>query len=364
MEFPMSTRISPTRALAASAALLVTGSTLALAQEGAPTPAPELQNYAPWVGEWHGKGTARMNVEDPEMAWTSTNVYAWILGGHVLQETTEIRFPEYDIPSMQFMTFFCYDAQTKEHRSFGVENSGGATISTVHWIDGVVTSTNQGVENGAPFTDHWITQMKKGAIEFTGHRMLGSGAPYTHVQGTMVRVDADDSKSTPKAKPAEAGMTKPSAPMLRLAKMAGNYRLDGSMVPLPGMPALPITARTEVKLLFGGTVCEMRDFGDPIDGVPGPNYEGVHYMCWDANKQLYTHFGLNNMGEGGEAPAVWIDNTLVFTTSQPLRGIPAAYRTMMRVNDEGQLIESLGDMLGGTSDAETVFKAKYTPAKS
>ena len=146
--------------------------------------------------------------------------------------------------------------------------------------------------------------------------------------------------------------------------MVGKYTLKGKMVPVPGAPATPISGRESCQSLFSGSVLASHIFGDPAEGMPGFQYEGLSFISYNPKKNCYDEISLNNLGETGTMECRWAgERHLVITSAMSRNGEPGVQRGTMILSETGAIEKTSMDRLHMTGNVEQAFFAEFKKVK-
>lgn len=329
----------------------------AVAAQGAPPPAPELEKYEILAGAFTGEGVVRPDADGEAMPWTSTSTGQWILGGHVLEERMSVVVAG-GAMVIQFQSLFGWDGEAGRHVTLGVSNMGPVELQSVHFLsDREFSIAATRTENGAPVSDTGVYKFGKDGYEFSMQRVDARGRVFEHVRGTFKR-----SKTAAASATTEASFVGEASDELgKLSRMLGTWSVSGKMIPAPGAPTVNITGVETEKLGFGGKVIVGHVLGDAIPGM-GPAYEAWGFTTWDPETKTYAYGNVSNMGEIGLVRGVPIGaDQVVFTASTPFMGQPAAARATLTFTADGLTWAS--DRMVGTAPTVRDFEATYTRKK-
>ncbi|MFH0946362.1 MAG: DUF1579 family protein [Planctomycetota bacterium] len=332
----------------------------ARAQEEMFQPAPEVQKFAGLVGTWEGSGSVMMSPDGEASEWTSASTYRWVLGGHFLREDTVIR-GEGMGEGMAFRGLMGWDRENKRYISYSLSNMGVLNTTEVHWTaDDTMVSVSNSMEGSEPAVDRWVTHLGKGALRFTGHRAVGAGEFFLHVQGEGKRVSTEV-----KEIPTVQGAFMPEAisgaeEMKRIGVIAGKYQMKGWVIPAAGADPMQISGSETIEPIYGGTALEVVTVGDPAPEFPDMTYEGMGWFAWNQHDQRYDTVFLNSMGELGRGPCWWSGNsTLIMTMESLYQGQPMVGNYIMELGEGGRLKSSFGHSIMGDSEPQKTFEATY-----
>ncbi len=356
----------PTKTLL-SFSLLVAGSfvaSTATAQEppAMPSPAKQLDKLAPMIGNWRGEGTVVPAPGQPSTKWRATAVTRKVLGGHWLRTDESIEFQgqgDAKMPDLAFRSFHGWDGENNRYVAHTISNMGTVESVEVFVDDNKVTSSGATVREGKPVLSYWTTEFTADGSKLLGRESIAGSDFFTHVEGTMKRAGAD---ATAKAIDAAFTMGPPSdpAPMQRLAKAAGTYRLTGSMIMEPGQPSMQIGGTSTLQPIWGGSILELRVKGDPN---PGGDFEGWGAFAWDPRNNHYSALWVDSMGDASTSSGHWVDDKLVFRNSRTYHGAPLVQRGVIELDADGKFESESWTALMGTAEAYAPFQATYAISK-
>jgi hypothetical protein len=106
----------------------------------APTagPAPELQKWGIWVGDWTLIGTAKDTATEPEYKVDWRMQGRWILGRHFVEVRGTWKGKGAESTSLEILS---YDVVRKIHAYSGFASDGTTWVATVKFSDGTVVET-------------------------------------------------------------------------------------------------------------------------------------------------------------------------------------------------------------------------------
>lgn len=331
---------------------------LAFAQEGMPTPAPELKKLAPLVGNWAGSGT----MSEPSGAvtkWTAVGTYGWCLDGHFLQEDMQISFAGMEAP-LVMRGYVGWDRENKRYVSATVNNGGEARMQELHLLpDGTQLQMAVHDQQGVPYAQRSLLKLDGDTLTHTIDMLMANGASMTIVDGKFTRGD----KAFGGAFDGPVWMgTKPHESITRLVRSAGAYDVQGQMVMMPGQPAARISGTDTFQPVFGGLVLHGRTEGE-AEGMPG-KYLGDVFWAHDARRDCLVGIYVSNMGEVMAMESRWSpDGKLVTTSSALFMGQPAVQRMVMEFDATGAAKAAHNHSIVGTEPPFESFRATYTRKK-
>jgi len=118
--------------------LVVSWTPLQWAQSPAASPAPELQKWDIWVGDWTFTGTAKDAPTEPEYKLDWRTQGRWILGGNFVELRGTWKGKGAESTSLEILS---YDAVRRVHAYSGFTSDGTTWVATVTFGDGKVVET-------------------------------------------------------------------------------------------------------------------------------------------------------------------------------------------------------------------------------
>lgn len=333
--------------------------TLLPAQEQAPpdlTPAKELERFAPMLGTFKGKGTMRMSPDGPAAPWSAVVRYQKVLGGHFIREDHRIILPkEAGMPDIVMRGWLGWNKERRRYEVAYFGNDGRAKHAQTHLTGPTQTvTTGVNIENGMMITERWVMDFGKQGFKLAGYRAPGGAESFRYIEGNYTR----DQEIDPKLFEVLEGSAMGPAPeeMGRVAKMAGKYTFAGEMVPMPGMPAMKISGKESIRMLYGGSIGYFEVHGDPQGGM---TYEAHMAMSWDPVDRCYVTVHVNNMGEIGTGKAWFRGDKMVTHLADMRYGDPILAQHIIEFDAKGGLKRIVGhDMWGGRKPAKS-FVGEY-----
>src|SRR5690606_12572966 len=219
-------------------------------------------------------------------------------------------------------------------------------------------TTHSGVHDGQPYVDHEVVRLADGGYEFVMTRIAGTGPAFDHVRGAFKRVD--------NARPidvADAAAAKPSGEMAKLARLAGTWKVTGTMRMNPADEPMPISGTETNTFVFGGEVLRSLVKSDPPADGNGTIYQMIAFLAWDPTTSSYAQVFADNMGMIGRTDGRLVGDQLVFTSAGPMMGTPTAGRGVVHMGSGDAPIKVTCDRLQGTHPPVRDFEATYKPAK-
>lgn len=328
--------------------------------QGMPQPAKELARFERMVGEWQGKGTAHMGPEAAAVPWTATMSVRKGLGGFFFEEDLTVRFEGMPAP-LQMKEVFGWDGERQEYVKYVVGNSGDGRAPQLHWLDDdtcVELYVGLG-PTGEPSLSRGTTRMRSDGFTYKSETCSGAGPFQVHVEGHFTRAEP-----AAKAEIVEAAFmdAEPSADLARLASALGTWKVTGTMVMVPGTPAMKISGTETFKALWGGSVLQSVVIGDPDPTMGGGVYQGISYMTYDPAKKCIVSFQADSMGMCGVSECRFEGADLIVATAGPVMGKPTAMRTIVHMDKNG-FTRVVSHALAGTTEPYKSFEATYTRAR-
>lgn len=325
----------------------------------APTPSPELARLKPFVGHWHGEGTAVMEPGAPATKWTGKVHSQWALSGFFLQTDTEIQFD--GMPTaMRFREYLGWDRENKRYANLAINNMGEGALQTPHFVgDDTMLTLNVGLSPyGQPQCERVIAKFGGDEQSISIAFMTVEGVAADAVRGSFKRVKEVE----PAALDATSAMMPANPHMAKLARTAGTYDFQGEMIFAPGMPATKITGRDVVRTLFDGAIVYVATTGS-AEGSPAP-YEAHGFYVWDPRENCYRILSVNNMGEIGSWETRLLgDDKLVAVHAGLHMGMPSTSRLVLHLDANGKMTKSANHACLGDGEPMRNFHGTYTLVK-
>jgi len=101
-------------------------------------PAPELQKWDIWVGDWTLTGTAKDTPTEPEYKADWRMQGRWILGGHFVEVHGTWKGKGAESTSLEILS---YDAVRRIHAFSGFETDGETWVATATFSPGICIET-------------------------------------------------------------------------------------------------------------------------------------------------------------------------------------------------------------------------------
>jgi hypothetical protein len=333
--------------------LLLTLSTTLSGQGGAP--AKEMARLDKMVGNWEGSGEFWMSPDEEGQPWTSRWTAKKVLGGHFLREDMIIDLGE-PMGSLAFVSFKGWDAAEKRYGVYTVSNGGELTKTELVWLSDDTTLTlSTTFHQGHHGVERWVNKISGDTLTMQGDTATENGAFFTHVKGTA--------KKVANAKPVSVAGTgafmgmEPPEEMSRIARCKGDYTFTGSYRMSPDQEPVPIEGKETANALFGGMAVEFLPTGE--------GYEGYHAIAWDARKERYVSFGLDSWGMAHWVEGWWADDRhVVMTCNALMMGKPTVMRSVLQVNDKGQLVKVWSHAISSVAEPYRSFDGAYEGPKT
>ena len=157
-------------AVALTSALLILAVT---GQAKAPTPGPEHQALAFWIGTWHIEAEGKPNPLFPEGEYRATMTGEWFQGGfHVVCHTDWTGA----LGAYSVLKSVGYDPVTEDYYIYTIDGRGGGTVYRGTMRDDVWTYTAEMTLEGKPLTFRWtIRNPSPGVITWTSNLSIDGG---------------------------------------------------------------------------------------------------------------------------------------------------------------------------------------------
>lgn len=320
------------------------------------SPAAQVQKFKHLIGTWEGSGKLFKKPGSEASPWTAKAIIRKALGGHFIREDVVVDLGEAATGTLIFRSYFGFNKETKRFMILGASNAGEVEANVIDWADKdtfVYTSTEN--LEGQVIHDRWIVKTTADTYSILCKRSIGAGEEFTHVEGSYKR---SENKIKAVALKASASFLPPPKPMTRASKMAGVYKLKGSMVPMPGAPEMAISGVETATPIFGGSVIAFEIAGDPVQGMPA--YEAFSAMAWNNTKNCYSMIYVSNMGECGEASSWYVNDTTMVTTNAGIRnGQPMVERSILTLDKNGAFTSIKSHSITAGADPALTFKGTY-----
>lgn len=319
-------------------------------------PAEELKRYEPMLGNWEGSGGGNSAPGVP-MKWTSKSTMKKILGGHFIQDDTQIEVEGFGTLVMR--TVYGWDAARKRHFALNVSNLGSPSEGTIFWAGDkriVQSHTTKGYEGVV--SERWITDIEADKIRFVGTKSVDGGKPFIHVEGSITRggegFDADKAK-------AEAAM--PATPhMKRMKVFAGMWKSTGHWNDPESGAATEMTGESTMQPAFGGHVLYGHGTMEMNMGEAPMTVASRSYGYWSDKHQAYRWVGMNSMGmyhgssgyEAGAHRTVWMSSGIFM-------GKPMVGRLV--IEEDGDSLHMIEHGIGPKGEPQVSWKGKMTRVK-
>lgn len=324
------------------------------AQQGPPSPAPELKALQPLVGNWKGSGTTHEPGSDSK--WTADGSYQWVLGNFWLQEDVAITFEGNPEP-LVFRAYVGWDAESKRYVNLSVNSVGELQFHEVEiQADGTMVQMMKQHQGGMTYCERSLLQVKGDKFTHRIDLLLPQGDSSKMIEGTFDRVDftldIPMPKSTFMGRPVHDAMQK-------LAKWAGVYEVQGEMVMMPGTPAMKVRGTDTYTRMFADSVLRAHTEGE-AEGMPG-KYEAETFFAWDEKRGCLVAGMVSNMGEVGVFEERWTpEGQLVGTIASLYQGQPMLSRSVLTLDGKGCPKGMVSHSMTGAAAPFMNFQATYT----
>lgn len=323
-----------------------------------PKPAPELQKFAPLLGDWQGSGTAVMAPGTPPVPWTSRARYAEAFGRHAVVGDTLVDFGA-AMPPIAVREVLAHDREHGRLVAITVDNGGNGSLAEVEFrgADTMVQMFTRKAQ-GQVVTERHTTVFGKDGFTYCIAMATAQGPLADCVQGNFTRVVGGGPVAAADAK----AMAPIPAMTARMNRVAGSYEIAGEMTMLPGQPARKVSGRTVCTPIFGGAVLQVQTTGTAA-GAPG-DYESCNYTVWNEAGRCFDSYGIDNMGWLGHMEQRFVgDDQIAMTTAAPFHGQPMLLRTLLDLDAAGKMAKATSWSMAGTQPPYASFTASYTLAK-
>ncbi len=327
------------------------------------TPPKELARYEKLVGNWEGSGLVRLERTSDPVKWTSRSTCKKVVGGWAYQEDMRIDMAIEGAPPLLFRSYYGYDAATQQYRVMSFSNAGSPSMQRILWVDDDTLVGSQAMtEDSQAVLEVWRTHfIEDDTYIFRIERNVAGSGFFIHVSGTMNRGGKgfeviDDSLND--------ALEEPPPAMKRLHDDTGTWIMrKGSVIPMPGMPAMAISGKETISRILGGHIQHGHIVGDPAPGSPFV-YEGHVYVGWSDQDHCYKSFTLGNSGEFMvENAHILDDGSVVFVSTGVLAGQPMVNRTILRYQKNGAAMHIRTTRIVGASQPEFSFEGFFEKSK-
>ncbi|MFO1078530.1 MAG: DUF1579 family protein [Planctomycetota bacterium] len=328
---------------------------LAVAQE--PTgPAPELKQLEPLVGNWHGSGEATFAPGAPPTKWAGNGTYAWVLGGHWLQEDFALEFDGLPTPMVKH-AFLGWDRSGKRYVKATCGSNGEVALhELVRLGDGTFVEMTLQHRDGMPYAGRSTLRATKEGLVHTIDVWMAEGPMQAVTAATFTR--GGEPYAADLATPAFLG-EKPHASLTRLSRAAGDYATAGTVVPAPGEATIQLAGVDSFRTAFGGMILLGESHGAPAGSPVG--YEGRVLYGYDANADAIVGIYVGSAGEIMRIEARWLpDGRLLSTGSVTIDGSTKFERYLMEFDQKGGPTRAVGHTLMDGLPPFESYRATYT----
>lgn len=345
-----------TRIVRSFALVAVVLSSLALAQEGPPPPAPELKHLEPLVGNWTGSGTMK-SPDAKEVAWKANGTFRWALDGHFLQEDFAILF-EQSTP----LVFRCYYGWDRENKRFVNAVATSAGEVALHEVglqpDGSLLMLMVQNQNGERFVERSLLKVDGDKMQHSIDLLPGAGPSMTMLDCTFKR---SDTPSDVQFQGPSFRNVQPHEALAKLCRSAGEYDVKGEMRMSADAPGMKVSGTDTVRAVFGGVVVHAHTEGS-AEGIPG-KYVGEVFWGHDAAKNRLVALYVGSSGEVAQMEAWWAGDKLISTSSGLWMGQPSAQRMVMEFDGSGAVTRASSHSIVGDGAPFESFRGTYAKKK-
>jgi hypothetical protein len=320
-----------------------------------PKPPKELSKFDVLLGNWEGSGTRRARPDGEEFDWTAFMTTSKIMDGHFIQEDLSIYLGTENPVRFVTRAIYGWDPDAKQFKVFRVGNGGFRGPRKVYWTaDGKLVNVGTRLQRGLLITEQSVTESLGDKYRIRVEGSVNGGRFFELGEGVFVRRKESFSASE------EVGASA-SVPneMKELEGRVGQWKMKGQLSPTPGAPLVPISGREEVRFMLAGHVQLFRAEGDP--SADGPKaYRGELYLTWDAERNCYFGFGVNNFGSSEYQEAYSLGgNRMVFTGTTVHAQIPHSGRSIMEWSKDSKKYTIVSHRLAGDSPPDKSFEAEF-----
>jgi len=305
------------------------------AQEADMSPAPELQQLAPMIGDWEGEGVLASGGGQSG-SWRARSSARWVLGGHFIREDTSIDQDGMPVP-LEITNVMGWDRNNQRFVSIEVSNMGQLRVKTLH-IEGGSRIVSAGTFElmGQLITERSAWELSDSETNLAIHQAHGSGDFFEAVRGSMKRVDRRDRPVELSNQPLLGMVVAPAAKEIKkIAGICGEYRMTGWMVPAPGAPKMELSGSERVRAICGGSVLEFFSEGEPMAAMGDFTFEGLGWIGWDPAARCYKMAFANNVGEMSMQECRYVDGKMIFSYAGVYQGQPVCNRGVVTLTDDG-----------------------------
>jgi hypothetical protein len=330
----------------------------ARAQDGMPTPAPELKKLEPLIGNWTGSG--KMSEPSGEVTeWKARGSYRWCLDGHFVQEDFAIAFTGMAAP-LTFRGYVGWDRENQRYVNINANNGGQVQLHEMKFLpDGTMLQIMVQNQQGLPYAERSLFKIDGDSLTHTIDLLMPQGASMTIVDGKFTRggdalAMAWDGPTWMDAKPHES--------IARLCKSAGAYDSAGEMVMAPGAPKTKFGGTDTFRAVFGGTVLLGTTEG-AAEGIPG-KYIGELMYGYSPVRGCIVGIYVDNFGSVMTMDAYWsADGQLIAMTSALFQGQPTVQRSLLSFDASGAVTTAVSHTIVGTAPPFESYRATHTKKK-
>lgn len=316
------------------------------------TPAEEVGELERMIGHWEGAGRVWQEPGAEPRAWTASEAVEWTLDGFFVQSDLEVRSEAFPVP-LSSRAIHGWDVHAGRYVACTASNLGDTTLDEAFWIDDTLLVTRAMIERGEPVLERVSTTYAGDTYRFVVERGIGLGEFHLHAEGEFRRVEQ------PSAPPTVATST-PIAPvataMTKVLGLVGDWKMVGKIIPLTGMPQMPVEARESVRSLWGGRCLVNEVVGEPS---PMGQYRGLGFLTWSARDEAYRHVWFDNMGSVQDSWGQFDGADLVYRFSGYEYGFPVVMRSRTTFDDAGRLAGFQVDRMAARGEPERSFDVVY-----
>ncbi len=313
-----------------------------------PDPAPEIERFDRYLGNWEGAGTSKELPDSPPRSWTAVSSVKKVAEGFAIQEDTTIDFG--GPASFLVRNLYCWEMENKRLTKFSVTNADFGGYEPMYWVgENRLTGSVSRLVQGIPVAQRWVIDFATDSYTIRIDRSIAGGPFFTYVDGEFHRggegtSHADSGGEVLLPAPREMAVTAPAA---------GRWKFRGKYSPMPGIPGIDISGRSTTANILGGH-CQFT----VIEGAPTPprSYRGLTIVAWDAEIRRYASLNVDNFGAANVETALQTGaRQLTYTGTASFQGTPMATRSIVAWSSDGNRAEVVGHRAFGTDEPDQFF---------
>jgi len=320
-----------------------------------PSPAPELERFAPLVGHWNGSGVVRGNqdVGDP---WTAKASYKWSHGGFWLQQDFVLEFEGKPNPFAS-RTYLGWDGERRRYVTVQVANNGQVGLHEVEWLpEGAMMMMVRSRGQFVSFAQRTVLKTDGDTMTYKVDALTWSGSSTTMAEGTFTRAESGEIDALDQAAFGEAS----DAPMQDILRCVGDYSVVGTMRVSPGTAAMKIRGDDSLRAIYSESL--IHGHTDGVAEGMDSKYEADVFWGWDQHRSCYVQVFVSNMGEVGEMELRFAQDrkSLISTGMATFMGQPMVQRMVIGLDEAGRFATGTAMSIMGTAPPFESFNATYS----